>query len=82
MNTFRTLFYVGASIAGVMVFLLIVSIVWTMRDNTPIIKKSKESHIVYDTVKVNKTVYDTVVIKIYEKIPNTDSGTQRNTDTL
>jgi hypothetical protein len=82
MNTFRTLFYVGASIAGVMVFLLIVSIVWTMRDNTPIIKKSKERHIVYDTVKVNKTVYDTVVIKIYEKIPNTDSGTQRNTDTL
>jgi|694.fasta_scaffold08468_27 hypothetical protein len=82
MNTFRTLFYVGASIAGVMVFLLIVPIVWTMRDNTPIIKKSKESHIVYDTVKVNKTVYDTVVIKIYEKIPNTDSGTQRNTDTL
>jgi hypothetical protein len=82
MNTFRTLFYVGASIAGVMVFLLIVPIVWTMRDNTPIIKKSKESHIVYDTVKVNKTVYDTVMIKIYEKIPNTDSGTQRNTDTL
>lgn len=82
MNTFRTLFYVGASIAGVMVFLLIVPIIWTMRDNTPIIKKSKESHIVYDTVKVNKTVYDTVVIKIYEKIPNTDSGTQRNTDTL
>ena len=82
MNIFRTLFYVGASITGVIVFLLIVPIVWTMRDNTPIIKKNKESHIVYDTVKVNKTVYDTVVIKIYEKIPNTDSGTQRNTDTL
>jgi len=74
MKKFRILFLTGLSIVTFPITMLIIAYTWNLSSDYVKSDKNKYSDsIVYDTIEVKKTIVDTVRIKIYEKIPQSDT---------
>jgi len=72
MKKFRILFLCGLAIVTFPITIVILAYAWNLSSDYIKSSNSKDS-IVYDTVEVKKTIIDTVRIKIYEKIPQSDT---------
>lgn len=74
MNKFKSLLILGAVTVFLPLIMFIVSYVWYLGSQHIGKNVGKEDvEIVKDTVEVRKEVYDTVKIKIYEKVPQIDT---------
>jgi len=74
MNKFRVLFIFGLGMVTLPITMLIFAYIWHIGINHAERRLlQKDDKVFHDTVKVKKTVVDTVRIKIYEKIPHIDT---------
>lgn len=74
MNKFRVLFIFGLGMITLPITMVIFAYIWHIGSNR--VEKSflqEDDKVIYDTIELKKTVFDTIKIKVYEKVPQIDT---------
>ena len=74
MNKFRVLFIFGLGMITLPITMVIFAYIWHIGSNR--VEKNflqEDDKVIYDTIVLKKTVFDTIKIKVYEKVPQIDT---------